>query len=431
MTVAPRVAVLVDLPLIDGAGGHVKCWQRFAEAAVRAPGELDLTLFFLGDRPETRPLAPHVRYRLLPARLGTRELRLESGAGHTDLAGWHPRLARELVDIPVLQATSGFAFGRTAARIARRNPAQVYLNSLHTDVVRFTRIYTRQMLEGWLPEGRLRRFVLERLDAPGRAARQIGRKLDALLSEAAHVFASNADDLAYAASRVGDQRCSRLRRGIDRQRFDPARRDRQWLNQRFGIAADEVVVLFAGRVDATKRAAFVGELVATLRAEGLPVRLLVAGEGADRKLLCERLGPTGIVAPGGLDQDTLARVMASSDLFVFPSETETIGNVVVEARACGLPVLLSDIPTMAQHIHTRGEDGILVDGRQLHDWLPPLRALVADTARRQAVSAAAERRMQSDWPDWLSVLREDLLPVWRRHALAIEAAAAQSSGTAA
>ncbi|HAZ60706.1 MAG TPA: hypothetical protein DCY89_03935, partial [Gammaproteobacteria bacterium] len=96
LTAVPRVAVLVDLPLVPAAGGHVKCWERFAEAAVAAPGELDLTVFFLGERPETRELAPHVRYRLLPARLGTRDLRLESGAGHTDLAGWHPRLAREL-----------------------------------------------------------------------------------------------------------------------------------------------------------------------------------------------------------------------------------------------------------------------------------------------------------------------------------------------
>jgi glycosyltransferase involved in cell wall biosynthesis len=412
----PRVAVLVDLPLESAAGGHVKCWERFAEAAVAAPGELDLTVFFLGEEAETRELAPHVRYRLLPACLGTRRLGLESGAGHTDLASWHPGLARELADIPVLQATSSFAFARTARRLALRSPRHAYLNALHTDVVRFTRVYARRLLEGWLPGAWLRGLLLDRLDLPGLAAARIGRRLAALLEPAEHVFAANPEDLAFAAGLVGPERTSLLRRGIDRRRFDPARRDRAWLEARFGIAPGTVVLLFAGRVDATKRAGFTGELAAALRAEGLPVCLLVAGEGADLPHLRARLGD-GLIAPGVLDQDTLARVMASSDLFVFPSLTETIGNVAIEARASGLPVLVAAAGAARQALGARGEGGVAVAGDTPADWLAALRPLVVDAGRRQQLSAAAAADSRRDWPDWLGVLRADLLPVWQAAAL--------------
>jgi len=405
----------VDLPLVPAAGGHVKCWERFAEAAVAAPGELDLTVFFLGERPETRELAPHVRYRLLPARLGTRDLRLESGAGHTDLAGWHPRLARELAGIPVLQATSSFAFARTAMRLAAREPGHAYLNALHTDVVQFTRIYARRMLERWLPKGWLAHLLLDRFDLPGRAAARISRRQIALLRPAAHVFAANPEDLAFASTLVGPARASLLRRGVDRRRFDPGRRDRAWLAARFGITPETVVLLFAGRVDATKRAVFTGELAAALRAEGRPVRLLVAGEGADLPQLQSQLGE-GLVAAGALDQDTLARVMASSDLFVFPSLTETIGNVAIEARASGLPVLVAAAGAVRQALGANGTGGVAVAGEGIRDWLAVLRPLVADAGLRAQMSVAAATDSRAEWPDWLTVLREDLLPVWRAEA---------------
>ena len=409
-----RVAVLVDLYLDAEAGGHVKCWQRFAEAAVGLEDLLDLTVFFLGSTPGTESLSPNVRYRRLPPRLGTRALGLNSGAGHTDLAGWHPALAEELRGrLDLNQATSGFAFARTALKLQAQGGAPC-LNSLHTDVVRFTRIYAADILRAWLPSEGLQRWVIDGLQVPERASRYLERQLNHLLRQSPHVFAANPEDLAATASLLGAGRVSHLRRGIEPARFSPSLRDRAWLQARFGIAPATTVLLFAGRVDASKRPSLVADIGLSLRAEGLDVQVCIAGEGAERAVLQSRLGPA-LVAPGVLAQDELARLMASSDVFVFPSETETIGNVAIEAKACGLPVVVAAHGAVRQTVITPGVDGFLVAGDALPAWLDVVRPLVVDPALRAEVSAASLQSAAA-WPDWRRVLVEDLVPVWQRWA---------------
>jgi glycosyltransferase involved in cell wall biosynthesis len=409
-----KVAVLVDLYLDEQAGGHVKAWQRFAEAALTAPSLLDLTVYFLGDSASTETLGPNVRYRRLPARLGTRMLGLNSGAGHTDLASWHPRLAAELPAHDLVQATSSFAFARTALKLAAAGGPPC-LNSLHTDVVRFTRIYAEQMLRGWLPWRWLQSLVVERLAIPARASRQQQRTLDALLAQSPHVFASNPEDLDYAARLVGASHVSLLRRGINHTRFNPALRDRDWLAARFGIPPDRVALLFAGRIDATKRPELVAAVTRELLDAGLPVQLLLAGQGSGLPAIEALLGQH-LTAPGLLDQPTLARVMASSDVFVFPSETETIGNVAIEAKASGLPVVVSSLGASRQTVQAPGVDGYCVIGSSVADWRQVIEPLVRDPALRARVSAQARAQVAAAWPDWATVLLQDLLPVWQRHA---------------
>src|SRR5262245_56977733 len=69
-----KVGALVDLVLSPEAGGHVKCWQRFAEAAVDFPDRLDLTVHFNGPEPRRIELSPSVRYQLLPPVFSTARL---------------------------------------------------------------------------------------------------------------------------------------------------------------------------------------------------------------------------------------------------------------------------------------------------------------------------------------------------------------------
>src|SRR5215472_15172363 len=82
-----RVGVLVDLVLSPQAGGHVKCWQRFAEAAVDFPDRLDLTVHFNGPEQRRIELSPSVRYQLLPPVFSTARL-IRQLPDHTDLAPW-------------------------------------------------------------------------------------------------------------------------------------------------------------------------------------------------------------------------------------------------------------------------------------------------------------------------------------------------------
>ncbi|MEJ0065204.1 MAG: hypothetical protein WDM85_06945 [Caulobacteraceae bacterium] len=88
-----RVAALVDLPRSPEAGGHVKCWERLAEAASGADLPLDLTVYFSG-RSRTEVLGPGARLAHLPPLFSTAQLKfLPYVPDHTDLAPYHPRLA--------------------------------------------------------------------------------------------------------------------------------------------------------------------------------------------------------------------------------------------------------------------------------------------------------------------------------------------------
>src|SRR5262245_6798613 len=105
-----RVDVMVTLERDERAGGHVKCWERFAEAAVAVPEELDITLHFLGERDGVEPLSETVRFRRHAAAFGTRDLRfVKHGGAHTDLARFHPGLMRTLAGSDVVHATEFFS----------------------------------------------------------------------------------------------------------------------------------------------------------------------------------------------------------------------------------------------------------------------------------------------------------------------------------
>ncbi|MFW6027572.1 MAG: glycosyltransferase [bacterium] len=407
------VAVLVDLYLEPRAGGHVKAWERFAEAATSFPDELELTVYFLGAEISETPLSETVRYRTVPPRLGTRRIPfLRQGGGDTDLAGHNARLSRFLRYHKVIHATSAFAFGLTGARIAGRTGAAL-VYSIHTDVPKFTRIYTRHVLRNLFGETPLTRFLADRVKVGELSARGHEKRLHRLWRESRTVLASNDADAAAAASVTGAERVARLRRGIDKERFHPGRRDRAWLAETFGAPEDPVLVHFAGRVDESKGVLTAARAVARLREEGLDVHFLAAGEGAAKHEVRALLGGRGTTFTGTVDQETLARVMASCDLFVFPSETETVGNVVIEAQAAGLPAILSASGNSRHCLGADGIDGRLVAGQDEGGWAAALRPLVADRAARAAMSAAARTHIERDWPSWTDVVREDLIPVWR------------------
>ncbi|MFP4002998.1 MAG: glycosyltransferase [Alphaproteobacteria bacterium] len=415
------VAVLVDLYLEPRAGGHVKAWERFAEAAAAFPGELDLTVYFLGAELSEIPLCETVRYRTVPPRLGTRRIPfLRQGGGDTDLGRHNARLARFLRHHRVIHATSAFAFGRTGARVAARTGAAL-VYSIHTDVPKFTRIYTRDVLRNLFGETALTRLLADRVRVGELSARGHERRLHRLWRQSRTVLASNDADAAAAASVAGADRVARLRRGIDKERFHPRRRDRDWLAQSFGAPARSVLVHFAGRVDESKRVLTAARAVGLLRGEGLDVHLVVSGEGGAKREIRALLGGAGVTFTGNVDQDTLARVMASCDLFVFPSETETVGNVVIEAQAAGLPAILSCSGNSRHCLGADGVDGRLVPGQDPRAWAAALRPLAAGEQARAAMSAAARAHIERGWPSWQDVVGEDLLPVWR-------AAAGERSG---
>jgi glycosyltransferase involved in cell wall biosynthesis len=406
------IAVLVDLELADHAGGHVKCWQRIAEASGHFTELMDLTVYFLGERESIVEIGANARYVTLPPCLGTRRFGfLAQGAGHTDLAPFHPRLARLLCWHDTFHATDVFAFAQTARRVARWQ-GKPFVTSLHTDLPQFTEIYTAEIVQRHLGSGPLARVLLEDIRLGTRSAAAMRRKVDAMMHQSDRVMVSNAKDWRQASRIVGGSHVSFLRRGIDSDRFHPDRRDRARLAARFGIPEDCTVLLFVGRIDATKKALFAAEAAAALIGLGHRLRFVAIGDGVERGAIARLLGAAAIL-PGTLPQEELGWIYPSADIFVFPSESDIAGNVVLEAKASGLPVVVANHPGPAQFIGCSGKDGIVVPAPKIAAWRDALEPLVADETLRRGIGINARQSIETSGPTWRDVVGDDLLPVWR------------------
>lgn len=133
--------------------------------------------------------------------------------------------------------------------------------------------------------------------------------------------------------------------GVDRAVFSPeagsgARADLGW-------PAGERVALFAGNLIERKGVDLLVESFSQLRARGACDRLVIAGDGPLRDLLVLQASALGVAShvefPGAVDAATLARLMGAADVFVLPSRAEPLGVVLLEAMACGTPVVASRV----------------------------------------------------------------------------------------
>ncbi len=401
----------------ETAGGHVKCWERFAEAAAlraRDVDEIDLTLYVLGKRECVEEFSPWVRVvALRPVLSSARITPLVGGVDVTDLSPFHPRLARLLRRHDVWHLTHTFAFASTAARLAgrtRRERRPGLVASVHTDVPALSAVYARQAARGLLGQSRW----VDRFGAgPERVAETLARRRrDRLLRLSDRVLVAAPDGREEIDEVVGSGRVSLLRRGVDHRRFRPDQGARQALARLYDLPDDRLLVLFVGRVDASKRVLLVAEAVRRLVADGWLVHLVVVGAGADDERVAELLGPHVTRLPP-LAQHRLARVYAGCDVFAFPSRTETVGNVVAEAMASGLPVVLPTGAATTQWLADPGRDGVVVRDDTPEGWGRALAELTGRPEARLAMARRATETSRESHPTWARVLEEDLVPVWR------------------
>jgi glycosyltransferase involved in cell wall biosynthesis len=408
-----RVAVLVTLERGPAAGGHVKSWERIAEAAAKRPDLVELDLHFLGAKRTTKTAAPNVRFHTHRAALGTRALMfLDQGAGHTDLAPLHPGLWSALKRSDVVHATDFFSFGKTAIAFARRSGCGLAA-SVQTDVPRFTRIYAAGILRRMFGSLIGSWLLVKRLRLPERISRGQQRSIDRRLALCDRILLSKPEDRARLTKTGANVRL--FRRGVDRTRFNPGRRDRTRLLERFGIPPSRTVLLFAGRVDASKGAPRMAEAVRLLLDRGHDVHAVVAGDGEDRAAIAGLLGDRATL-PGNLPQGELAWIYASADVFVFPSTTEVSPNVVLEAKASGLPVVVAAEHGGGQFVARSGGDGVVVAAPDAAAWADAIEPLVTDTLRRGEIGRNARQWIEREWPDWNEVLERDLLAAWHEAA---------------
>ncbi len=161
---------------------------------------------------------------------------------------------------------------------------------------------------------------------------------------------SGASDERLVELGVDAARLGRWDRGVDVERFDPARRE----TGRFG---ERVTVLYSGRLTLEKGADLLVESFLAARRADPRLHLLLAGGGPEQGRLREQLGDAATFL-GWLEGDDLAVTYASADLMLFCSQTDTFGQVLLEAQASGLPIVAVGVGGPAELIDS-GRSGVL------------------------------------------------------------------------
>lgn len=177
-------------------------------------------------------------------------------------------------------------------------------------------------------------------------------------------------------------------RGVDRDVFHPGARDMEW-RKSLGIANDEKVVGFLGRLVMEKGLDVFAATIARLRERGVAHRVLVIGEGPARSWFEENL-PGGVFV-GHQSGADLGRAVASMDMLFNPSITETFGNVTLEAMACELPVVAA-AATGSESLVADGVSGALVKPGDVTAFADALEAYLTDPALARAHGKAGEMR---------------------------------------
>jgi len=193
---------------------------------------------------------------------------------------------------------------------------------------------------------------------------------------------------------AGFKRLAVVRRGVDTSHFDPAHRCEE-LRGRWGCAPGDLVVGCVGRLAQEKNLSLLSAAFAAIRQLVPRARLVIVGEGPMRAELQARW-PDAHFA-GQQTGAALAAHYASMDLFLFPSLTETFGNVTPEAMASGLPVVAFDYAAAAQIIE-HGRSGSLVPFGQEPAFIEQAVALARSAEARLAMGQAArEAARQLGW----------------------------------
>lgn len=248
--------------------------------------------------------------------------------------------------------------------IARRIPVVASLHTLFETYLDYYRI-------GWtrpLVEAHLRRFY----------------------RRASHVLAPTSVLVQDMQRLRNDDRASVWSRGVDRDLFRPECRDAAWRREQ-GIADDDVVILFFGRLVLEKGIDTFVQTVAELQRREPRVRPLLVGAGPGRSAF-DRL--RGVIAAGHLQGPALARAVASADIMFTPSVTETFGNVVLEAMASGVPVVSADAPS-ARSLINHEVTGFLCPPRDVNRYAGVISALIVDEGLRHRIGEAAARTSEA------------------------------------
>jgi phosphatidylinositol alpha 1,6-mannosyltransferase len=375
---APRVALFPDSFLeTNGVANTFRHFVSYAEdhrlpvLCVHATGSrlsarTALTPLFDGDTQKTS-------VRFLPLLRSPLAFRMESDLAFDPFFVRHAsRIERALREFrpDVIHISGPSELGIAGAYFAWKLGVPL-VASWHTNLHE----YAAQRLPRWLRGGRCARAAsagsLEALTRFYRLARLL--------------YAPNVE-LAADLERQTGRRCLLMPRGVDAELFRPERR-------RERLQVDVPVLGYVGRLSAEKNVALLPVIDAELRQRGVNAHWLIVGQGEQDVMLRRALGRRATF-PGVLRGVDLATAYAGMDLFVFPSATDTFGNVVLEALASGVPAVVTPHGGPA-HIVTDGSSGRVVTEAEFASTIV---SLLQDEAKRLAMAVRArEEALRWSW----------------------------------
>jgi alpha-1,6-mannosyltransferase len=231
-------------------------------------------------------------------------------------AGWTERLIRQRPSL--IEAGDPYTPGRAALKAGQRLGVPV-VGFCHTDLGALAALHIGEWAE--LP-------VRKRWAA-------IYRQFDRVVAPSRY--------MAARLMEAGVENALALPLGVDIDIFDPVRADREAVRRQLGVASNERLLVFAGRPAREKR---IDVLVEAVERLGAPYRLLLIGAGAAAPEPSDRV----IRMDYAREPADLARVLASCDAFVHANDAEPFGLIVLEAMACGLPVVGIDAGGVAESV---------------------------------------------------------------------------------
>ncbi|MEO0510182.1 MAG: glycosyltransferase family 1 protein [Verrucomicrobiota bacterium] len=207
-------------------------------------------------------------------------------------------------------------------------------------------------------------------------------------------------DVISKLDQMGIEGTRLLGRGVDTELFDPKKRNLD-LRQRWGVGEGGIVAIFVSRLAAEKNIPLAAKAFEAVKDRLPEVACVFVGDGPERPKL-EKAHPDFIFS--GMQQgEDLAKHYASGDIFIFPSVTETFGNVVTEAMASGLVTLAYDYAAPRRFIQN-GKNGYLANYDDEAHFLDSLNRSIDDLENWPAIRTAA--RETAETLSWDGIVRD-------------------------
>ncbi len=200
-------------------------------------------------------------------------------------------------------------------------------------------------------------------------------------------------------------------RGIDTVKFHPGKRN-GFFKKKYHLNESAFKLIYVGRVSREKNLGLLAALFKELVKRGGDYHLVVIGDGPYLKEMEKELKGYPVTFTGYLKGDDLSQAYASSDLFIFPSETDTFGNAVLEAQASGVPVFVTDVGGPMENM-LPGETGFIFNTHNLNKTVSEIERISRDEnlikiMRRKARLYVEKRSFESAYLDnWKYYINKD------------------------